>query len=886
MKNHTHNKKEVLLLLDMHGLIHRAYHALPDFRSRAGEPTGALYGLSTMLLKAIKTFQPDYVVAAFDMPGPTFRHVAYEDYKATRKKAEDDLVHQLKRAHDVVKAFGIEEYSKAGFEADDVVGTVVEQTKKIKNLKVIIVSGDADVFQLIDDDRVVVYTMRKGIEDTILYDESGVTERFGFGPQLLPDYKGLRGDTSDNIKGVPGVGEKTATEVIKHFGSLEELYKAIEKKTFVSPAFLKARMLDLLRIHKEDALFSKELATIRRDTPISFSLPKKQFVISESAIISLFQELGFQSLIRRFDEIKKSIPVNQGLFDTASSTSGNAPSDTSPAKVYRDGDTEKEELWREIAEASTVYISYGAEQVFILAKNRWQCVPGFLKRATQQQVMRLNTKEVVTDNGKALVKEHIENEYDVPANIFDCIVAGWVCDSSLTLATLGSVSERFLRIDGPASDPLILLPLLYEALQKELDKGSLREMYETIERPLQRVLATMERHGILVDQDFFAELKKEFSGDQKKLEQGIYADAGAEFNINSPLQVGDVLFQKLSLGNSKIKKTTTGRISTRESELVKLRDMHPIVAKILDYREISKILSTYVEPLSTLAAASHGVIHATFNQTGTVTGRLSSDSPNLQNIPIRSALGARVRNGFVARQGHLLVAFDYAQIELKILASVAQDKQMIKAFCDGIDIHRATAAAINKVALEDVTPVMRSRAKAINFGIIYGMGVRQLAQNTGMTQTEASTFYNEYFDSFPRIREYINKMKALVYKQGYVETLFGRRRYFNLKEIKGNRFLEAEMERMAVNAAIQGTDADIMKQAMILVDQKCDNALVQPLIQIHDEMIYEIPRAHVDEYAKKIVAIMSGVARLEVPLTVHVKVGPRWGEFKELKKTS
>lgn len=866
------NKTKILLVLDMHGLIHRAYHALPDFRSRSGEPTGALYGLSNMLLRAIKTFQPDYIAAAFDMPGPTFRHVAYENYKATRKKADDDLVHQLRRAHDVVAAFGIEEFSHPGFEADDVVGTIVEQTKKIKNLKTIIVSGDADTFQLIDDDRVVVYTMRKGLEDTVLYDEKAVVDRFGFEPKLLPDYKGLRGDTSDNIKGVPGIGEKTATELIKHFGSIENLYKEIGKKNLLTPPFLKERMLGLLHEHKEDAFFSKELATIRRDAPVLFSLPKKTFALQVDSLVKLFQDLGFQSLLKRFSEARQPALIP----DAGGSGGGSSLSSNASLVEVSDGYKEKAAFWKEVEGEKVVYISYNGQGATVSLKRRWIFAEGVLKNTSAKERNILFQKVIVTDNGKQIAKECVEVGCEVPTTIFDCVIAGWVCDSTLT--DLVSIARKFLRVEN--DDTLALLPPLYEALTKEMAQGKLAEVYEAIERPLQYVLAKMEHRGILVDQGFFVSLKKDLSKEQKKLEEAIFKDAGQEFNINSPLQVGDILFQKLDIGSGKVKKTSTGRISTRESELVKLRDQHPVIAKLLDYREITKILSTYAEPLSVLAAASGGYIHTTFNQTGTVTGRLSSDSPNLQNIPIRSALGARVREGFVARPGFVLVAFDYAQIELKILASFAEDEKMIKAFKDNIDIHRATAAAINHVTLTDVTQQMRSRAKAINFGIIYGMGVRQLAQNTGMTQTEATTFYREYFESFPRIRSYINATKALVYKQGYVETFFGRRRYFNLKQIQGNRFLEAEMERMAVNAVIQGTDADIMKRAMIVVDEICDSALVHPLIQIHDEMIYEIKKEQVEKYIKKIQKAMEGVLRLEAPLSVHIKVGPRWGEMK------
>lgn len=865
VKGEINKASKTLLLLDMHGLIHRAYHALPKFRSSSGEPTGALYGLSTMLMRAIRELQPDYIVAAYDLPGPTFRHEVYKQYKAKRVEIDDELKEQLERSHDITKAFGIPECSLPGFEADDMLGTAVEQTRKEKNLRTVIVSGDMDTLQLVDNDRVVVYTMRKGVEDTMLYNEEKVIERFGFSPELLPDYKGLRGDVSDNIVGVPGIGEKTATEIIKHFGSLRNLYRKLAGKNFVPPAFLKPRIVELLQKHKEDAFFSKELATIRRDAPVLLSLPKKQFVLDTNTARAIFQTLGFTSLIRRIEE---------------ESSSGVVPSAVPRAPI--DACSATADFWRDVDKKTTLSLMNIKNTFFVkTASGLWYFDETFFKKERAQWTKRISNKDLIFFGGKDVIKSFSVAELPIPERFFDCGVAGWVCESSLKNPSLSELASYFLNQHGASDiDVAGRIEELKDAIQIILQKRAVADVWEQIEKPLIPILATMETWGIGIDHSFLTIFKRSLAGELEGVERNIFRLAGTTFNISSPAQVGEVLFEQLGVMSKKIKKTTMGKISTRESELIKLKDTHPIVPLILEYREINKLITTYIEPLSSLSETDNRV-HTTFNQTGTVTGRLASESPNVQNIPIRSARGARLRNAFIASAGFTLATFDYVQIELKILASLAEDQKMIEAFRRGVDIHRLTAAEINNVKLGAVTPAMRGAAKTINFGIVFGMGVRQLAASTGMAIADAQRFYQEYFSDFPRVRAYIERAHRDVHEKGYTTTLYGRKRFFDIEAIKGNRFLEAETERMAVNAIVQGTDADIMKRAMVRIHEACDHDVARPLLQIHDEMVYEIRDDAVTVMVPKIRKIMESSGSLRVPLTVGVSVGKRWGEMRQ-----
>jgi len=779
------SKKETkkIILLDSHAILHRAYHALPDFRS-GEEPTGALYGLSLMLFKIITELKPDYIIAAYDLPKPTYRHEAYKDYKAGRKETDGELVTQIKRSRDVFKAFNIPTYDKEGFEADDILGTLAEKFKKQKGLEVIIASGDMDTLQLVDGEVVRVYTLKKGIKDTIIYDEKAVRDRFGFGPELLPDFKGLRGDPSDNIPGILGIGEKTATNLIKTFGSIDEIYKELKKNpdSFKKNG-IKTRIVKLLSEGKEEALFSRELGEIKRDVPIQFKLPERDWKesVKVEEVLSLFQKLGFRTLSSRVREL---FGVVEDLVD-------------------------------------------------------------------REEVDHRSLKETS--------------------------IALWLLNSDVTNPQLDDILEFAKTNDFKKAR---------EGIFKELEKQNLDKIYNEIELPLIDVVEKMEKKGIKVDVSFLGALSKKYHMELEKLQTSIWKMAGEEFNINSPKQLGEVLFDNLKLETKNVKKTSTGARSTRESELVKLKGIHPIIEKILEYRELQKLLSTYIDNIPQMVGKD-GRLHADFNQAGTTTGRMSSQNPNLQNIPIKTELGRKIRDAFVAKKGYKLVSFDYSQIELRIAAFLSGDKKLVQIFKEGKDIHDSVAQEVFAVEGAEVTKKMRTHAKTINFGILYGMGVNALRVALGTDRKTAQKFYNDYFEKFTGITEYLEKTKRFALKNGYTETFFGRRRHF--PGITSRLpFLRAQAERMAINAPIQGTNADVIRIAMVSIDELLKNKEAYLLLQVHDELVYEIKENLLSEIVPIIEKTMEGVIEpskiFGIKLEVDARVGDNWGEMRKFKK--
>jgi len=613
-----------------------------------------------MLLGIINQFKPDYLAACYDLAETTFRKAAFDGYKAGRKKADEELVSQMVRSRDIFEAFGIPIYEKGGFEADDIIGTIVEQTKKDDGLRVVIASGDHDTLQLVDGKRVTVFTLKKGLNDTILYDEAAVMERFGFGPERMVDYKGLRGDPSDNIPGIHGIGEKTATDLIQKFGSIEKIYQTLKKnRAKLIEAGFKERVVKLLEENKEEAEFSKTLATIRRDVPIDFVLPEKVWLESYQVdrVVELFRALEFRTLIERVKKI------------------GVAPAD--------------------LAEAPAPAPESFDPKLFCQAQ-----------------------------------------------------VATWLLNSDLTNVTMAEVLE-FSKENN--------LESALAKLEKQIDEAGLAKVYREIELPLSPVLRAMEGRGIVIDVSYLKKLSKDYRARLNLLEKKIYELAGQEFNIKSPRQIGEILFDKLGVSTTGVKKTPGGARSTRESELVKLRDRHEIIPEILKHRELAKLLSTYIDNLPGLVG-SDGALHTTYNQTGSTTGRLSSSNPNLQNLPTDPELGLPVRRAFVARPGHTFLAFDYSQIEMRVLAILSSDGSLQKIFKDGADIHTGVAARVFGVDEKEVTKEMRRRAKVINFGIIYGMGVNALKVNLGSTRDEAAVFLRKYFETFPTIQAYFERV--------------------------------------------------------------------------------------------------------------------------------
>ena len=771
-------KKSKLVLLDAHAIIHRAYHALPDFATSKGEPTGALYGLVAMILKIATDLKPDYIVACYDLPKPTYRHEVYEGYKAGRAKTDGDLVLQLEKSKQICEVLNIPIYSLEGFEADDMLGTIVEKLK-MKKVDIIIASGDMDTLQLVKDGvgengSVKVYTLKKGIKDTILYDEKGVKERFGFEPELLIDFKGLRGDPSDNIIGIKGIGEKSAMDLIKNFGTIEEIYKVLKKDPEkLVKAGIRKGIIELLKNGEEEAKFSKMLATIRRDAPIDFILPNKKWKedLNIEKAENIFNELEFKNMGTRLKEV---------IF-----------------------------------------------------------VEGYLKGGLQN----------------------------------------------------APIPEGRLSVPEDA--------LQEENILEELKKTESEHIFEEIEKPLIPIIKKMEERGVLIDSEFLKKLNKDYSKLLADLESKIWQTAGGtQFNVSSPKQLGEVLFNKLGLTVKYQKKTSTGAKSTKESELQKMKDLHPVIPLILEYRELAKLVGTYIEPIPKMVD-KNGRLHTHFLQLGTTTGRMASQNPNLQNIPVSSENGKVIRKAFLAPAGFKLVAFDYSQIELRVAAFLSGDQKLIQIFKSGEDIHTSVASEVFGVSKEKVDKEMRRKAKVINFGILYGMGVNALQTNLGTDRKTAQEFYNAYFSKFAGLAKYLDKTKLEAEKNGYTETFFGRRRYF--EGLKSNiPYIKASAERMAINAPIQGTSADIIKIAMKKVDNflRCHLRKSGPkgdtlgnlekdvflILQIHDELIYEIKDDLVKEITPKIKKIMQNIIPLEkiygVPIIVNFEVGPNWGSLE------
>jgi DNA polymerase I len=796
MATKSKTDKKTLVLLDVHAILHRAYHALPDFASSKGEPTGALYGLCLMLFKIIEDFKPDYIAGCFDLPKPTYRHEAYDGYKAGRKKTDGELVSQIIRSRDVFKAFSIPQYDKEGFEADDMLGTIVEQMKDKKDLEIIIASGDMDTMQLIEGDRVKVFTLRKGVKDTVVYGEKEVLERFGFKPVQLTDYKGLRGDPSDNIIGIKGIGEKTATTVIQTFGTVEKMYEKIEagKKDEFKKIGVTDRIYDLLKDNKEEAMFSKMLATIRRDAPIDFELPDSCWCehIDLEAVKNILKDLDFRSMVPKVDSIF-----------------GNSKSGEGEVKVNSSSTLDKDEVG-----------------------------------------MGLSDKEI----------EELK-------------IAVFVLNSTISNPEISDI--EFYSRSG--------LKDARKNIEDEINSKGLEFVYKNIELPLIPIVKKMHDVGVEIDADYLKKLGKDYHKELDKIDKKIFEHAGHEFNVDSPKQLGVILYDELKLVGKNMKKTAGGAKSTKESELEKLKDMHPIVPLIMEHRELAKLLGTYIDVIPTLLDGENR-LHPTFIQTGAATGRMASKDPGVQNIPIKTELGRAIRHAFVAKKGFKLCAFDYSQIELRIASILSGDEKLQEIFKSGEDVHTGVASQVFGVPINEVTKDMRRKAKTINFGILYGMGVNALKTNLQSTREEAQKFYDDYFKTFGTLAEYLEGVKKDALRDGYVTTMYGRRRYF--EGIKSKLpFIRAAAERMAINAPIQGTQADIVKLAMIEIDKLYgDDRDINLLLQIHDELIYEVKDSRVKEVSEKVKNIMENIMdekmRKGVPIVANASAGNNWGNLE------
>ena len=834
--------KKRLVLLDSHALLHRAYHAMVDFSTFDGRPTGALFGFIKMVLKIKDELKPDYIVACFDRKEATFRHEVYENYKAQRAKSDDELISQIKLAPKVCEALNIPVYSLAGFEADDLLGTIVEELTKEnfkvrgEDLEIFIASGDMDTMQLIDKgNHVKVYTLKKGIGETIVYKYEDVVKRFNFTPEQIPDYKGLRGDTSDNIIGIKGIGEKTATTLINLFESIEKMYEIVhkDKEKFVEICKkdkankITDRIINLIIEGEEEAIFSKTLATIRKDAPMNFSLPEKEWLkdFNDTEFIKICNEFEFRSF--------KNVFGQKSLENNVSKT------------------------------------SYKKREINLNDLN----IGGLdLNEDTEEKIEKENTLSI---------SEEEFLELKVMLNLLNSEITNPDKEQILDFAKVDSLDEA------------------REVLEERLKKEKLINLFELVEKPIINILREMKKNGIMLDKEILKEQSENLHEKVRGLEKEIFSHAQEEFNISSPKQLGVILYEKLKLGE-KIKKTAGGSLSTNAGELEKLKDSHEIINLVLEYRELTKLLSTYVDTLGNFVKED-GRIHSDFVQTGTTTGRFSSENPNLQNLPAKSGEGILVRKAFITDKNKKLFSLDYSQIDLRSAAILSKDENLIEIFKQGTDIHTGVASRVFKVPESEVDSDMRRKAKVINFGILYGMGVNALKDSMKVDRKEAQEFYDEYKKTFATLSNYLEIVKDEAKRNGYTETLLGRRRHIPLLKSK-LPFLRAQGERIAINAPIQGTTADILKLAMIDIDQYIKEhnleSKLKILLQIHDELIIEVDEDIVDQEKEMLKNILAQVlekrlndkkwkdlfipdtAIEEVPIKSDLKIGNNLYELK------
>ncbi|NMB17488.1 MAG: DNA polymerase I [Firmicutes bacterium] len=860
--------RKTFFLVDGHSLLYRAFYALPTMTTNSGEHTNAVYGFTSMLLRLLQEQDPDCLVVAFDKKGPTFRHEQFPDYKANRSETPDELIGQVERVKELVEAFGWSQAELDGYEADDIIGTLCERAKEA-GYQVYIVTGDNDCLQLVDDHARVLFT-RRGITNVDDMDEEAVKARFGVGPHQVADYKGLVGDPSDNMPGVPGIGPKRAVKLLQKYSSVEEIVANVDK--------LSGRFAQVMGEHGERALLSKQLATICRDAPVGVDPGHCHLAPpDEERLRDLFAQLEFQTLWRRVEE-------RYGFADAPSSVVASPPAavalDQVPDVDYlpADGPLVVHFWWEgDPLDARPLALAMGTgtkgfycrlqEGAWNEVLDKWGPVLADPKRPK------------VMYNAKAQLLALHSSRCPVRGIISDPMVAGYLLSPGDGRLSLGELCERFGQgspgAEASETELVGFIGPLAERLEKSLADAGLLKLYQDMEMPLVPVLAGMEASGVAVDREHLEVLSVEMEKELEELTERIYHLAGEPFNINSPKQLGVILFDKLSL--PVLKKTKTGP-STSAEVLEELAEENEIAVHLLEYRQLAKLKSTYVDALPALIHPKTGRIHTTFQQTVTATGRLSSIEPNLQNIPVRTPLGRRIRQAFIPGEPKWqLLTADYSQIELRVLAHMSKDEGLTNAFRKGEDIHARAAAEVFGVPMDQVDSELRDRAKAINFGIIYGISSFGLAKGTGLSRTEAQDYIDRYFARYPGVKTYIDETIKEGREKGYVTTLFGRRRY--LPELNSKSWARRQFaERMAMNAPIQGTAADIMKLAMIGIHGKMKETQLQArmLLQVHDELVFEVPPHEVDQLARLVREVMENDLHLVVPLVVDIQVGENW----------
>ena len=863
-----------LLILDSNSILNRAFYGVRYLSAKDGTPTNAIYGFLNILLKLIKEQEPDYICAAFDVKAPTFRHKQYEGYKAQRKPMPEGLAAQMPLAKDVLRAMGVTILEKEGYEADDIIGTVARLCEE-SEISCFIATGDKDDLQLASDKTKVILTVTKsGYNETIIYDDKAVKEKYRVTPTEFIDVKALMGDPSDNIPGVKGVGEKTAMSLIEKHHSIEYIYENIDG------IGLKGAMLQKMKDGREMAFMSKELATINRNTPIEFNAEECVFDGFENngELYEILKRLELNSIIKKLDlSGGDNVKENEDIFKDFSYQVGDKnmiSGDKVTVVLDFDGDN-----------ISSAAVGAGNNAVVL---NEQDDIKELLEDDSIAKVMFDVKEAIVKLNGRIDIK-NISDDTAIAAYLVDPAKNEYTIEK-LASEYFGTVIEKpevkqLSLLDDVETDRseylakcAVALGVLNECIGDKIKENGQEKLYQEVELPLVTVLAHLEINGFLVDDNQLKEFADKLGEKIDALTNEIYMLAGEEFNINSPKQLGVILFEKLEL--KPVKKTKTG-YATNADVLEKLRDKHPIVNFIMEYRQLAKLKSTYCDGLRAVVNPNTHRIHSVFTQTVTVTGRLSSTEPNLQNIPTRTELGREIRKMFVAKEGYVLVDADYSQIELRVLAHIANDETMINAFRNNEDIHAVTASQVLGIPLEDVTKEQRSSAKAVNFGIVYGIGEFSLAQDLHISVKEAKAYIESYLEKYHGVRNYMESIKEQAKKDGYVKTMLNRIRY--IPELKSPNYNIRQFgERVALNTPIQGTAADIIKLAMVRVDNRLINEGLKSklILQVHDELIVEAHKDEVDKVKQILSEEMQSAMELNVPLKVDMSTGHSWYDAK------
>lgn len=859
--------KQRLFLLDGHSLAFRAFFALPLLSTASGRFTNATYGFAMMLTRLLEDNEPDYIAVAFDAGKPTERLKLYADYKGTRDKTPGEMAEQIPYIKEILAAYNIPMLELPGYEADDIIGTLAKQATAA-GLETVIVTGDRDALQLVSE-TVTVWLTRRGITDVEVYDEAAVRERYGLEPKQLIDLKALMGDSSDNIPGVPGIGEKTGIKLLKQAQSLDALLAHPE-------AYTSKKTLERLRTYHDQALLSRQLGTIVCDLSLPLSISDlKRREADYHQLVRVYQEYELRSLLEKLPLVDNGADSQQSQLPTCE------------WKLVSD-EVEEAELARLLAKQErcallTAVIDGVLHLAISIPEEPVYVVPSTLPGLSEMWRNSRLTEIVGHDLKSIAVALASENQIVLPAFAGDTLLAAYLLNPSQNNYALEQLVSTYLEKALPQQEDAVanlamacaaLWPLL-EKLETELEALDLTHLYRQVEIPLSRVLAAMELQGVYVDQEILASMQAELEQRLALIMDEIYAAAGQKFNLNSPKQLGQILFDHLRL--PVIKRTKTG-YSTDAEVLEALADEHIIVSKILEYRQLAKLKSTYLDGLLQVINPEDGKVHTTYHQTVTTTGRLSSSEPNLQNIPVRLEEGRRIRKAFRPSPGaDYIMAADYSQIELRVLAHISQDPILIKAFLHDEDIHARTAAEVFDVALDAVTPEMRSRAKAVNFGIVYGISDYGLARDLKVSRAEAKDYIDRYFKRYAGVRNYIDRVIAQARQDGYVTTLLQRRRY--LPDINSRNYNRRSFaERTAMNTPIQGSAADLIKLAMVNIDRRlrAEKFASKMILQVHDELIFEVYESELKALAQLVRTEMETAIQLLVPLKVDVKVGSDW----------